>query len=147
MGKREGVDVAAEYWQFSQDNGWRPGMDALSILLDLLKKESRVQEHFLGLLHILIGRRLTTAAGDVVSTGLSWRDLSVRLKKVRWDPEAVRRLGIEPSELPPRDRQRYWYAAISRAQVDSAAAMAEAEKLGALLQDLGYVLTPQRKPG
>lgn len=115
-------------------------MDALSVLLDILKKETKVRGQFLGLLHVLIGRRLTTAEGNLVSSGMSWRDLAARLKKVRWAPEAVRELGLDPHGLPPRDRQRFWYLAISRAQVDSPAAIAAGDRLGETLRELGYVL-------
>jgi hypothetical protein len=117
-------------------------MDALSVLLDLLKKEPKVRGHLLGILHILIGRRITTAEGQVVSQGLPWRDLAARLKKVRWDPEEVRDLGMDPDELPPRDRQRFWYLAISRAQVDSAAANKAGDQVGEILSELGYNVGP-----
>ena len=115
-------------------------MDALSMLLEPLKKDSRVQEHFLGLLHVLIGRRITTVDGQLVSKGLSWRDLAAKLKKLRWDPDAAGSLGIDVKDLPPRDRTRYWYLAISRAEVDSAAALASADEVAKILADLGYVV-------
>ena len=73
-------------------------MDAISTLLDPLKKDTRIQKHFLGLLHVLIGRRITTSDGQLVSNGLSWRDLAAKLKKLRWDPEAVAELGINAEE-------------------------------------------------
>jgi hypothetical protein len=116
-------------------------MDALSMLLEPLKKDTRIQKHFLGLLHVLIGRRISTADGQVISSGLSWRDLAAKLKKLRWDPEAARELDITVEDLPPRDRQRYWYLAISRAQVDSAAALASAHEVANTLRDLGYVVS------
>ena len=62
------------------------------------------------------------------------------LKKVRWDKEAVRELGIEPAELPPRDRERYWYTAIARARVDSAEAIAAGDRLVQALAGTGYVV-------
>src|SRR5690349_16630133 len=74
---------------------------------------------FLGLLNVLIGRRISTRDGAVLSTGLTWRELAVLLNKFRWDPEAVRELGLDPERLPMRDRQRYWYTAIALANVDS----------------------------
>lgn len=113
-------------------------MDALSLLLEPLKKDTRIQKHFLGLLHVLIGRRISTTSGQLVSSGLSWRDLAAKLKKLRWDPEVVRELGIDPADLPPRDRQRYWYLAISRAAVDSTAALTAAHEVANILKDLGY---------
>jgi hypothetical protein len=116
-------------------------MDALSTLLEPLKKDPRIQNHFLGLLHVLIGRRISTADGKLVSSGLSWRDLAAKLKKMRWDPDAVTKLGLSAEELPPRDRQRYWYVAISRAAVDSPAALESAHEVANILQDLGYVVS------
>lgn len=116
-------------------------MDALSTLLEPLKKDTRIQDQFLGLLHVLIGRRITTAEGKLVSSGLSWRELAAKLKKMRWDPDMVTKLGLSPQDLPPRDRQRYWYAAISRAEVDSAAALTSAHEVAKILTDLGYVVS------
>lgn len=120
-------------------------MDALSTLLGPLKKDTRIQQHFLGLLHVLIGRRISTADGKLVSGGLSWRDLAAKLKKIRWDPDAVATLGISANELPPRDRQRYWYVAISRAEVDSAAALASAQEVANILHEFGYVVSGPKK--
>jgi hypothetical protein len=116
-------------------------MDALSKLLEPLKKDSRIEKHFLGLLHVLIGRRINTADGQLVSSGLTWRELAAKLKKVRWDPAAADKLNIAVKDLPPRDRTRFWYLAISRAQVDSTAAMASAHEVAKILLDLGYVVS------
>jgi hypothetical protein len=117
-------------------------MDALSVLLEGLKKEPRVREHFLGLLHVLIGRRINSLDGELVSQGLTWRELAAKLKKLRWEPEVVRQLGLEIRELPPRDRERFWYQAISRAKVDSPEAVASAARLGQVFRDLGYEIAP-----
>src|SRR5947209_8352708 len=98
-------------------------MDALNALLEMLKNGGQTQGQFLGFLHVLIGRKITRVQdGLAISGGMSWRDLANWLKKVRWDPEAARELGLDPDDLPPRDRQRYWYSAIAYAKVDSAAA-------------------------
>ena len=117
-------------------------MDALIVLLELLKKEPGVKKHFLGLLHVLISRRITQADGRPVSGGLTWRDLAMKLKKVRWSPDAVVELGLVPKELSPRDRQRYWNQAISRAALQSEEALASAEQLAEVLRKLGYELGP-----
>ncbi len=117
-------------------------MDAVIVLLEHLKKEPRVKHHFLGLLHVLIGRRIATADGQLVSGGVTWRDLAAKLKKVRWDPDAVIELGLVPKALPPRDRQRYWYQAISRASIESQEALASAAELADVLRELGYELGP-----
>jgi len=104
-------------------------MDRLREFLDVIREQGHVTGNFLGLLHVLIGRRITTSEGEEISRGLSWRDVSALLKKVRWDREAVRELGLDPDSLSPRDRQRYWYQAIAQAGVDSAAAEAAGNRL------------------
>jgi hypothetical protein len=114
---------------------------ALREFLDELKSHGHAQGHFLGLLHILIGRRITRK-DIVVSQGMPWRDLAAWLKKLRWDKESVREVGLKPEELPPRDRERYWYMVIARAGVDSPAALADAAKLAEKLEPLGYVVGP-----
>jgi hypothetical protein len=113
-------------------------MDRLRHFLRMIKERGVAQGHFLGLLHVLIGRRLTLADGTVVSEGLTWRALAAELKQVRWDREAVRELGLDPANLPPRDRQRYWYMAIGQAGVDSPRARADADALIEPLRNLGY---------
>ena len=119
-------------------------MDALCELLEDLKHQGHCAGHFLGLLHILIGRRLTKADGTLISPGLTWRDLAALLKKVRWGKESVRELGLEPKQLAPRDRQRYWYLAISRARVDSPAALQAGERLAIILRQKGYVIAASK---
>jgi hypothetical protein len=119
-------------------------MDALSTLLDALRKTGRVEGNFLGFLHVLIGRTITRVKDkNVVSKGITWREMAAGLKKVRWDPEAVRELGLNPDDLPPRDRQRYWYSAILKAKVDSAAAKAAGDRFAAILRTLGYDVGPR----
>jgi hypothetical protein len=113
-------------------------MDALRALLDDLKKHGLDQGHTRGLFHLLIGRRLQRTEGTLVARGLTWRQLAFVLKKVRWNKEAVRELGLRPEDLPPRDRQQYWYTAISSARLDSAEAQHEGDALAALLVPLGY---------
>lgn len=117
-------------------------MEEVREFLEELMKRGVAKGHFLGLLHILIGRRIARSEGAVVSVGLTWRDVSVLLKNVRWDPDAVRDVGIDPDTLPPRDRQRYWYSAIAQAQVGSTAAVADANKLIPLISRLGYTIGP-----
>ena len=113
-------------------------MDALPALLELLKKHHLLRGNLQGLFHLLIGRRITTAEGVLVSKGLTWRELAALLKKLRWDTEAVRELGIDPDTLPSRDRQRFWYTAISHAKVDSAGARDAADRLAKAIEPLGY---------
>lgn len=122
-------------------------MDVLREFLDDLQRRGLASGLFLGMLHVLIGRRVARADGTVVANGLSWRDLAAMLKKVRWDKDAVKELGLEPAALPPRDRQRYWYTAIARAGVDSAAAQRAGDAFAERLRGAGYVVgTPPRSP-
>src|SRR5262245_50597839 len=101
-------------------------MDRQRRLLETLQEQGTARGNLRGLLHLLIGRRIALADGTVVSDGLTWRAAAALLKRARWDREAVRELGLDPETLPPRDRQRFWYAAITQAGVDTAAAIAAA---------------------
>jgi hypothetical protein len=120
-------------------------MDQLRELLAAIQARGVARGNFLGLLHVLIGRRVTRTDGTAVSAGMTWREAAALLKRVRWDREAVAELGIDPAALPPRDRERYWYSAIARAGVDSAAAVAAGDKLMKALRSLGYEVS--RSPG
>jgi hypothetical protein len=117
-------------------------MDSLRELLEAVRERDLVRGHLRGLLHILVGRRISREDGTLVSAGTTWRDLSALLKRLRWDREVVRELGINPAELAPRDRERFWYSAIARAAIDSPDAVADAEQLIQPLADLGYVVGP-----
>jgi hypothetical protein len=117
-------------------------MDRLREFLDLVSEQGLATGNFLGLLHILIGRKITLADGTEVSLGQTWRDLAALLKKLRWEPEVVRELGLDPAALPPRDRQRFWYQAIAHARVDSAAAREAGDRLAEALKEAGYVIGP-----
>jgi hypothetical protein len=122
--------------------GWGVGMDSLRELLEAIHANDAITGRFRGLLHILVGRRITRVDGTLVSPGATWRDVAALLKRLRWDREMVRQLGIDPSELAPRDRERFWYAAIARASIDSTDAVAEADQLVEPLRQLGYVIGP-----
>ena len=115
-------------------------MDGVRELLEEIQKGHKARGNFLGLLHVLIGRRISKADGPVISTGQTWRDVSNLLKIVRWDPETARELGIDPETLPPRDRQRYWYSAIAQAQLSSDVAIKAGDWFAATLTKLGYVV-------
>ncbi len=117
-------------------------MDGVQPFLDELRQRGLVEGNFLGLIHILIGRRITRADGSVVSPGLTWRALADILKTLRWNKDAVREVGLNPAELPPRDRQRFWYTAIAQARVDSVEAIAAGDRLAALVRPLGYIVSP-----
>ncbi|HEY8503629.1 MAG TPA: hypothetical protein VIL46_03550 [Gemmataceae bacterium] len=118
-------------------------MDGVREFLESLRQHDLVKGHFLAVLHIVIGRKITrTRDGAVLSTGVTWRELSNLLKQMRWDPELVRELGIDPETLPPRDRQRYWYSAISQAGVDSKAARKAGDELAKRVKKLGFEVGP-----
>jgi hypothetical protein len=117
-------------------------MNGLRDFLNDLKQTGQAEGNFLGLLNILVGRRIDRADGTVVSTGVTWRELAAELKKVRWDKEAVRELGLDPRNLPPRDRQRYWYVAISQARLDSDEATQAGDRLAEGLRGSGYRVGP-----
>ena len=115
-------------------------MDRLRELLNAVRTQGIAQGNFLGLLHVLIGRQITAADDTPVSQGITWRELAALLKRVRWDREAVRELGLDPAKLPPRDREKFWYAAIAQAGVGTPAASLAGDQLVAPLQALGYVV-------
>ena len=115
-------------------------MDGIRDLLEAARTNGLVAGRFRGLLHIAIGRTITKPDGTKLATGLTWRDVAVLLKTLRFDPELGRELGADPDTLSPRDRERYWFAVIGLARVDSPEALAEAEKLVAPLRELGYIV-------
>ena len=115
-------------------------MDAVVAFLQKLKQDGQWRGHFPGLLNLLIGRRIETEDGRLVSDGLTWRATAQLLKKVRWDKTAVLELNIDAKALPPRDRTRYWYVAIANAHIDSPEAIRAANALAGTLAPLGYRL-------
>ena len=117
-------------------------MDQLREFLNAVRHHGTARANFLGLLHVLIGRRIARADGTPVSGGMTWRELAALLKQVRWDREAVRELKQDPADLPPRDRERFWYVAIAHAGLSTAAAKAAGDRLVGPLKALGYVVGP-----
>lgn len=117
-------------------------MEGAREFLEDVHKRRLAEGHFRGLLHILIGRRISRSDGTILSTGQTWRSAATLLRTVRWNPEAVRELGLSPDDLPPRDRQRYWYSAIQHADVASPEAVRDADVLAARLAKAGYQIGP-----
>src|SRR5919199_3605312 len=117
-------------------------MDRLRQLLEAVRAHGIAQGNFRGLLHVLVGRRVSLPDGTAVSGGMTWRELAGVLKKHRWDREAVRELGMDPADLPPRDRQKYWYAAIAHAKLDTPEARDAGDRLVEPLKKAGYVVGP-----
>src|SRR6516225_2684919 len=118
-------------------------MDRLRDFLNALKQQALAAGNFLGLLHVLIGRRILAPDDTQLSAGISWREVAGLLKQVRWDKEAVRELGLDPASLPPRDRHKYWYTAIGQSSVGSDKAARAGDELAKRLAKLGYKVGPR----
>lgn len=116
-------------------------MDGAREFLEQVRQHHLVKGNFRGLLHILIGRKISRPDGTVLSAGLTWRQLAELLKLLRWDRACVEELGLDPETLPPRDRQRFWYSAILAAGVDSPEAHTAADRITAKVKSLGYLVT------
>ncbi len=112
--------------------------DSLESFLLKLRTQSFPHESFLGFLHVIVGGGLVSPEGHRLVSGISWRDLALLLKKVRWDPAMVRQLGVDPTKLAPRDRERFWYQAICQAGLDSPVAKKSAQRLKGWLDRFGY---------
>ena len=80
-------------------------MEPLRKFLNAVRHHGTAHGHLLGLLHILIGRRVTRSDGTPISGGMTWRELAALLKQLRWDRDTVRELQLDPAGLPPRDRE------------------------------------------
>ena len=120
-------------------------MEALRVFLGEMKQKGIARGNLLGLLNVLVGRRVEKAGGALISAGCSWRSLAGYLKLVRWDKQAVRELGIDPAMLHPRDRVRYWFQAMSQIALDSEEANQAGDRLAAVLAKAGYVVGPGPK--
>jgi hypothetical protein len=117
-------------------------MDGMQALLKVLKDADYAKGNILGVLNVLVGRRISDGHGNVISHGLTWREVADALKKARWDREAVRELGLDPAQLPPRHRDRFWYAAVAQANVGSDQATVAGDRLAKSLQSSGYTVSP-----
>lgn len=117
-------------------------MDGLRTFLESLRDHNLIAGRLRGVLHVAIGRRISKPDGTVLSTGVTWRELAALLKTVRFDREWVREFADDPDAISPRDREKFWYTVIGLARVDSAEAVAQAEKLVALVKPLGFVIGP-----
>jgi hypothetical protein len=117
-------------------------MDRVREFLEIVKTSNLAEGNFLGLLHVLVGRRISSADGTLISSGLTWREVATWLKKVRWNKDAIHELGLQKATLPQRDRFRYWYNAIARAHVDSADALLAGTRLAEKLAAAGYSVGP-----
>jgi len=122
-------------------------MDGIREFLETVRQHNLVAGHLRGVFHAAIGRRITRADGNVLSAGVTWRQLAAALKAMRFDKDYAAEVGADPETLSPRDRERFWYAVIALARVDSPAARAQADELAALVKPLGYVVSPPPSGG
>src|SRR5581483_348000 len=125
---------------------WGRGMDARLDVIHRIKRERWAQGNFLGLLNVLIGRRIEQGDGNLVSNGITWRELAALLKKVRWDKAAAKELPLEGVALPPREREKYWHAVIVHAGVASPAAVQAGDRLAVVLRQAGYMVSRSPQP-
>ena len=124
-------------------------MNGPQVVLELIRDRKLASGRLRGVFHLVIARKLTRTDGTLLSTGVTWRELSQLLKSLKFDRELVKELGTDPDLLAPKDREKFWYAAISLAKVDSPQARREAEELLELLNPLGIVVAstaPTRTP-
>jgi hypothetical protein len=141
MGKGDGAVATTESLASGREPPARGQvMDRLREFLDSVREHGQAVGNFLGLLHVLIGRKITLDDGTIVSTGQTWREVAGLLKRVRWEREAVAELGLDPDTLPPRDRQLFWFKAIAQAQVDSLEARAAGDRLVVAMKDSGFLI-------
>jgi hypothetical protein len=117
-------------------------MDGIRELLSAARDNGLAAGHFLGLLHIAIGRKITRPDGSLFSLGFTWRVLAQELKTLRFDQELVREFGADPDTLVARDRERFWYSAIALAHVDSHEAVQAADQLAPKLKNIGFIVGP-----
>jgi hypothetical protein len=122
-------------------------MDGFHAFLEILKRKDLAENNFLGMLNVVIGRRIAAGRGVVISKGLTWRELASWLKKVRWPKDGALELGLDPKSLPPRDRERFWYTVIARANVDSEKATAAGNRLVEAIRAAGLEYHVGPPPG
>ncbi len=122
-------------------------MNGVEAFLEEVRKQGTAEGKLRGLLHVLIGRRITRTDGTVVSAGMTWRTAAELMKRVRWPIESVRDLGIDPDKLPPRDRHRFWFGAIAAARIDEPEAVAAGDAVASAVLPLGYVIGPAPRSG
>ena len=104
-------------------------MDGSRAVLELIRDRGLVAGRLRGFFHLVIGRTLSRGDGTILSTGVTWRELSQLLKLLKFDRDLVKELDADPDSISPKDREKFWYVAISLAKVDSAQARREAEEL------------------
>ena len=117
-------------------------MGGLYDFLADLKQRGQAAGQFLGLLNVLIGRRVQKEDGSPISSGVTWRELSFALKKVRWEKESVRDLGIDPARVAAARSAALLVCRHRPGPVDSARASAAGDRLAEVLRLSGYRVSP-----
>ncbi len=111
-------------------------------LLNLVREKQYASQLLRGLFHVLVGRTIHSSQGDVISEGLPWRRAAELLKEAHFDRQLVRSIGLNPDDLSPKDRAKFWYQAMSRAKLDSAAVRAEGDQLAEFVMPYGFIIGP-----
>lgn len=118
-------------------------MEGVQTVLEVIREHHLAKGRLRGVLHLLIGKSLAAADGTLLTSGLTWRQLAAALRTARFDKKLAAEVGADPETLSPRDRERFWYAVIGLAHVESAEAILEAEQVLKALKSHGIV---ERKP-
>lgn len=114
-------------------------MDSIDHLLLAIKAGSLHSGRFLGFLNLLVAYKISDESGKEVSVGLTFKQLSEKLKKNRWNPEDAETLGLKPKDLPQRNRFRFWYVSLVRSEIGGSKAKKEAETLAKAIKKIGYI--------
>jgi hypothetical protein len=117
-------------------------MEGLREFLETVRRHHLAKGHLRALFHVAIGREIKRTDGTVLSKGVTWRELAELLRQIRWDKELVRELGLDPDELAPRDRQRYWYQAIGAAALNALECRELGDAFAQLVHPHGFVIGP-----
>ncbi|QVL33032.1 hypothetical protein KIH39_03700 [Telmatocola sphagniphila] len=112
-------------------------MEGLREFLEFVREKHLAKDNLPGILVIAIGCRIRRA-DRVLSEGSNWRVLAELLRQIRWDRHQVTELGQEVKDLPPKDRTKFWYVSISKADLTSVAARENAVRLANQLAEYGF---------
>lgn len=115
-------------------------MDGVRSVLEIIRDNNLAKGRLRGVLHLLIGKTLVNDVGNVLSDGLTWRQLASELRAIRFDKKLAAEVGADPETLYPRDRERFWYAVIGLANVGSAEADSQAEHVEKSLKSHGIIV-------
>ncbi len=117
-------------------------MEGIREFLTAVHNAGLARDYLRAIMHIAIGRKITRTDGTVLSGGVTWRTLAGLLRVLKYDPKWAERFVQDRTVFAIRDRDRFWYAAIAQARVDSPEAIREAEQILPALRNLGFVVGP-----